>query len=72
MIASLAGVVESVGLDRLVVRVGGVGLLVHTTPTTAGSARTGGETTLVTSLVVREGQDRHANSRSGRPVGCGV
>jgi Holliday junction DNA helicase RuvA len=54
MIASLAGVVEFVGLDRLVVRVGGVGLLVHTTPTTAGSARTGAETTLATSLVVRE------------------
>jgi Holliday junction DNA helicase RuvA len=49
MIASLAGVVESVGLDRLVVRVGGVGLLVHTTPTTAGSAQTGAETTLATS-----------------------
>jgi Holliday junction DNA helicase RuvA len=36
MIASLSGVVDHVGLDRLVVLVGGVGLLVHTTPATAG------------------------------------
>ncbi|HHU11433.1 MAG TPA: Holliday junction branch migration protein RuvA [Intrasporangiaceae bacterium] len=54
MIASLAGVVEHVGLDRVVVEVGGVGLLVHTTPATAGACRTGGQTQLATSLVVRE------------------
>lgn len=54
MIASLAGVVEHAGLDRVVVVVGGVGMLVHTTPATAGSCRTGSETHLATTLVVRE------------------
>lgn len=54
MIASLSGVVEHAGLDRLVVAVGGVGVLVHTTPATAGSCRTGTEAHLATTLVVRE------------------
>jgi Holliday junction DNA helicase RuvA len=43
-----------VGLDHLVVEVGGVGLLVHTTPATAAESRTGAEVTLETTLVVRE------------------
>jgi Holliday junction DNA helicase RuvA len=54
VIASLTGVVEQVGLDRVVVVVGGVGMLVHTTPATAAACRTGGETHLATTLVVRE------------------
>lgn len=54
MIASVAGRVAVVGLDHLVVEVGGVGLLVHTTPGTAASARLGQEIRLSTSLVVRE------------------
>lgn len=54
MIASLHGVVAHAGLDRLTVVVGGVGLLVHTTPATAAALRTGQEVTLSTSLVVRE------------------
>lgn len=54
MIASVTGVVEHVGLDRVVVVVGGVGMLVHTTPATAGSCRTGAQTHLATTLVVRE------------------
>ncbi|HYN30209.1 MAG TPA: Holliday junction branch migration protein RuvA [Dermatophilaceae bacterium] len=54
MIASLAGVVGHVGLDRVVVVVGGVGLLVHTTPRTAAATRAGHEVTFSTSLVVRE------------------
>ena len=54
MIASVRGPVRHVGLDRLVVEVGGVGLLVHTTPATAAEARTGQEATLETTLVVRE------------------
>lgn len=54
MIASLTGSIEYVGLDRLILRVGGVGLLVHTTPATAAAARAGTEATLATSLVVRE------------------
>ncbi|MEO7422782.1 MAG: Holliday junction branch migration protein RuvA [Ornithinibacter sp.] len=54
MIASVRGVVAHVGLDRVVVEVGGVGMLVHTTPATASACRRGRETTLATTLVVRE------------------
>ena len=54
MIASVRGPVRHVGLDHLVVEVGGVGLLVHTTPATAAEGRTGAEITLETTLVVRE------------------
>ena len=54
MIASVRGSVAHVGLDHVVVEVGGVGVLVHTTPATASSCRRGTETSLATSLVVRE------------------
>ncbi|HET8599646.1 MAG TPA: Holliday junction branch migration protein RuvA [Segeticoccus sp.] len=54
MISSVRGPVLDVGLDSAVVEVGGVGLLVHTTPTTAAGLRAGGEVRLATSLVVRE------------------
>ncbi len=54
MIASLRGTVGSVGLDRVVLEVGGVGMLVHTTPATASACRRGQEAALATSLVVRE------------------
>ncbi|GAA4122555.1 Holliday junction branch migration protein RuvA [Knoellia locipacati] len=54
MIASLSGRLAHVGLDRLVVEVGGVGMLVHTTPRTAADLRTGAEVTVSTTLVVRE------------------
>lgn len=54
MIASVRGPVRHVGLDHVVVEVGGVGLRVHTTPGTASECRTGQEATLETSLVVRE------------------
>jgi Holliday junction DNA helicase RuvA len=54
MIASLSGTVLKVGLDSLVVGVGGVGMLVHTTPATATSVRLGQAAELATSLVVRE------------------
>ena len=54
MIASVGGPVLSVGLDQVVVGVGGVGLLVHKTPGTAAGLRRGGEARLATSLVVRE------------------
>jgi len=54
MIASVGGPVLSVGLDQVVVAVGGIGLLVHTTPGTAAGLRRGGEARLATSLVVRE------------------
>lgn len=54
MIASVRGEVVHVGLDRVVVEVGGVGMLVHSTPATASACRRGSEVTLATSLVVRE------------------
>ncbi|MGL4175663.1 MAG: Holliday junction branch migration protein RuvA [Dermatophilaceae bacterium] len=54
MIASVRGAVGQVGLDRVVVEVGGVGLLVHTTPATAAACRRGEEAALATTLVVRE------------------
>ncbi|MCK0111940.1 Holliday junction branch migration protein RuvA [Ornithinimicrobium sp. F0845] len=54
MIASVRGTVLHVGLDHVVVEVGGVGLHVHTTPSTAAASSTGREVTLATTLVVRE------------------
>ncbi|WP_109471238.1 Holliday junction branch migration protein RuvA [Ornithinimicrobium cavernae] len=54
MIASVRGPVLHVGLEHVVVEVGGVGLHVHTTPATAAGCTTGREVTLATTLVVRE------------------
>jgi len=54
MITSLRGVVLSAGLDSAVIEVGGVGLLLHTTPATAASLRPGVEAVLATTLIVRE------------------
>jgi Holliday junction DNA helicase RuvA len=54
VIASVRGPVTHVGLDHVVVEVGGVGLLVHATPATASACRRGSEASLATSLVVRE------------------
>ena len=54
MIASVRGTVLHAGLDRVVVEVGGVGMLLHTTPATAGSVHRGQEAALATTLVVRE------------------
>ena len=54
MIASVRGPVTHVGLDHVVVEVGGVGMLVHSTPATASSCRRGSEASLATTLVVRE------------------
>ncbi|GIL34368.1 Holliday junction branch migration protein RuvA [Phycicoccus sp. DTK01] len=54
MIASLRGPVGHVGLDHVVLEVGGVGMLVHTTPATAAACHRGQEASLATALVVRE------------------
>jgi Holliday junction DNA helicase RuvA len=54
VIASVRGTVQAVRLDGAVVEVGGVGLLVHATPTTLAGLRVGSDATLSTSLVVRE------------------
>lgn len=53
MIASLTGTVAST-LPNVVLVVGGVGLLVQTTPGTRARLRTGDTATLHTSLIVRE------------------
>lgn len=54
MIASVRGTVLAVRLDAAVVEVGGVGMLVHATPTTLAGLRVGTESRLSTSMVVRE------------------
>jgi Holliday junction DNA helicase RuvA len=54
VIASLTGTVAHVGLDRAVVDVGGVGYLVHATPTTLAGLRAGETASVATSMVVRE------------------
>ena len=54
MIASISGTVTALQPDGVVVRVGGVGLAVQTTPGTKARLRVGEETVLATSLVVRE------------------
>ena len=54
MIASVEGVVTALTADGVVVRVGGVGLAVHTTAGTRARLRVGDDAALATSLVVRE------------------
>ncbi|NIH80172.1 Holliday junction branch migration protein RuvA [Amycolatopsis viridis] len=54
MISSVRGEVLSVGLDHVVVEVGGVGLAVQATPATLATLRRGEQVRLHTSLVVRE------------------
>lgn len=54
MITSVRGVVLSAGLDSAVIDVGGVGLFLHITASTAASLRPGAEALLATRLVVRE------------------
>ncbi|MCK0115546.1 Holliday junction branch migration protein RuvA [Isoptericola sp. S6320L] len=54
MIASLAGTVTQVTLDRAVLDVNGVGYLVHATPATLAGLRLGEPAQLHTTLVVRE------------------
>ena len=54
MISSVCGVVLSAGLDSVVIDVGGVGLMLHTTAGTAASLSPGGKALLATTLVVRE------------------
>ncbi|GAA1230268.1 Holliday junction branch migration protein RuvA [Prauserella halophila] len=54
MISSVKGEVLSIGLDHVVVEVGGVGLAVQATPATLATVRRGEQARLATSLVVRE------------------
>jgi Holliday junction DNA helicase RuvA len=54
VIASLSGTVVALPQAGVVLRVGGIGLAVQTTPGTRARLRVGEEATLSTSLVVRE------------------
>lgn len=54
MISSVRGQVLSVGLDHVVIEVGGVGLAVYAGPATLAPLRRGEQARLATSLVVRE------------------
>lgn len=54
MISSVRGKVLAIGLDQVVIEVGGVGLAVHATPSTLATLRRGEEASLTTSLIVRE------------------
>ncbi|ADD43483.1 Holliday junction branch migration protein RuvA [Stackebrandtia nassauensis] len=54
MIASLTGTVTHVSTSTATITVGGVGMSVRATPGTLANLRVGGESTLYTTLVVRE------------------
>lgn len=54
MIASLRGTVAALGLDRVVLETGGVGLSVACPPRVLADLRTGAQAHLFTTLVVRE------------------
>lgn len=54
MIASVRGIVRTVGTDTVIVEVGGVGLAVRSVPATLATMRRGEEAELATTLVVRE------------------
>jgi Holliday junction DNA helicase RuvA len=54
MISLINGVVRSLGVDRAVVEVGGVGLAISITPATSASLNIGAPAQFFTSLVVRE------------------
>jgi holliday junction DNA helicase RuvA len=54
MIASVRGVVRHVGLDHVVIEVGGVGLVVSCTPQTGRALRIDQSASLATTMIVRE------------------
>lgn len=54
MIASVEGRVDSIGLESVVINVGGIGLLVQSAPQTAAGLTVGEDARLHTSMVVRE------------------
>lgn len=54
MIAQLRGVVEHIGLDHVVLMVGGIGWSIHTTPAIAQGMTKGSDATVHTAMIVRE------------------
>ena len=53
MISTVRGTVLDIGLDQVVVEVGGLGLAVRTTPGVLAQLHTGTEASLATVLMVR-------------------
>ena len=54
MISTVTGTIRSLSMDKLVIEVGGVGLSVLINPPTSAGLTLGSQSTLYTSLVVRE------------------
>ena len=54
MISTLTGTIRSLSNDKLIIEVGGVGLGVLINPLTSSGLALGSQSTLYTSLVVRE------------------
>ena len=54
MIAQLTGSIRSIGTDRIILEVAGVGYLIHVTPSTSATLTLGNSLTVHTSMVVRE------------------
>ena len=69
MIASIEGIVGSVGADSLVLEVGGIGYRVYCGPGTLSAARTGGRLKVHTHHVVREDAQALYGFRSTEELG---
>jgi len=69
MIASVEGVVGSIGLDSLVVEVGGIGYRVFASPSVLVSAATGSKLKLFTHHVIREDAQQLFGFRSAEELG---
>jgi holliday junction DNA helicase RuvA len=54
MIAQLTGTIRSIHSDRIILEVGGVGYLIHVTPSNALTLTLGNSLTIHTSMIVRE------------------
>ncbi len=54
MISTISGVIKSLGVDKLVIEVGGVGFSINVTHQTCAALNVGVDASLFTSLVVRE------------------
>jgi len=69
MIASVEGVVGSIGIDSLVVEVGGIGYRVFASPSVLVSAATGSKLKLFTHHVIREDAQQLFGFRSAEELG---
>ena len=69
MIASLDGVVGAIGLDSLVLEVGGVGYRVYVAPSVLAAVASGGRTRLHTYHLIREDQQSLYGFRTSEELG---